>query len=173
MINTEIQELKRKVLETDISINNPGMQYIIELEITRWVKSYEEKKTRNISDCYGAPGEIPDIIAFQNVIYTPQEILAQVKARTEMGMSILRKIEENHEYIPKRFIKRVLDPRQAIVDSVPDNVCLDEIVITCACGEHNQSYRDLLNGIISTSPESAALTIGWSEGIQSLYKRAD
>ncbi|MBW2996982.1 hypothetical protein KY349_01435 [Candidatus Woesearchaeota archaeon] len=170
MSKAEIQELKRQVLATDVSVNNPGIQKIVEKELARWVESYQTKKTHNQSDCYGGPGEIPDQIYIEGSSYTPEQILEHVRARDETGMQILRIIGQYHRTMPSIPELEDFDARQVIVDSVPDCADLDEVVVTCPCGQHRKTYRDLMNDVINTHHDSVALTLGWPEAIMKLYR---
>jgi len=156
MAPTEFEQLLEQVKRTDLSVNNPEMQTVIEHELTKWVRSYEEKRNPiySLSDCFGGPGEIPDVIPVNGASYSPPQILEHVKARDPIGMGVITIIDtywKQHPLWPGKDIAVMFSDRSQ---------GLDEVVIQCVCGEHSQTTRDLMMGIIHPDPESPLLTAG-------------
>ena len=162
MPETEVQRLKRLVLELDISVTNPGIQMFYEGALAHWVKSYENKKHYSLIDCYGGPGEIPDRIEFAGGEYSPLEILTHVKARDDTGMAVLRKLQQ---YQDEKWPSVI----ESIVGLIDDDFNLD--LGSRKWGDLNQTCRQLLMGVLACDSESQyLLTPGIQKSIQKLYQ---
>lgn len=167
MSREEILELRRRVQEADLSVNNSNMQQIFENELKRWVESYEYKKNHKMIDCYGEPREIPDKIKIDRETYNPKEILEHIKARDEIGMGILEKLVKYRDAgrYSAEYIKHTL-----INDVLKEEVNLDEVILM---GMNNLTRRNLINEVINVDSESIFLTTGTPAAIMRLYGRVD
>ena len=164
MIAENAQSLRDRLLAADLSLNNPGIQTIIENEVAHWVKSYREKKEGPllIHDCYGGPGEIPDQITLDDSTYSPEQILEHVKARDKEGMEIMQRLYTYHNDVSING-----DGRDGFAESITRAKNIDQVIMSC--GKKMLSWRDLVESMINAEPDSLPLTIGWKEAIQSLY----
>jgi hypothetical protein len=166
----EVKDLKSKLKEADLSVENPGIQQVFENELSRWVESYEFNKSSKgiLHDFYGGPGDIPDQIEINEKNYSPQEILEHVKARDEVGMNILRQMQkyrDEHELYGKI--------KEAVLQMVDDGVDLEDNCLRCICGRHNLTYRQVLEGMINGNPDLMFLEIGVPNAIMKLYGRVE
>lgn len=159
----DLHSLVMRLSNADLTPANPGIQNIIELELAKWVRSYEGKKHRKVHDCYGGPGDIPDQIILDGKVLSPYGILSHVRARDPLGMRIIRQVYDNWTNDPGR------ESLADIIAPLRDGMDLDEAVFKCQCGKHDQSWRGILEGIINADPDSPFLRIGYPDAVMRLY----
>jgi len=159
----EFYNLLEQVKKTDLTANNPEIQSVIESEIARWVDSYKNKKRGSLMDCYGEPGEIPDKISVNGHKYSPPQILEHVKLRDEIGMTVIRKIDEYQKQHPMWMGDKVADMFEGLGKN------LDDVIMICVCGKHKKTTRDLMQDIIHPNSESLFLTVSLPDAIMRWY----
>lgn len=172
--NKEFEDLLEQVRNADLSINNPKILSVIENEISRWVCSYETKKKYFINncdekfymrDCYGGPGEIPDLISINCEAYSPIQILEHVKKRDDLGTRVLKDIYsyhiQNELWVGNNLEKFI----QELKMLGPD---LNAVLILDSEGG-NITLRDIMLGVINPTPKSIDITVGLEDAIMRLY----
>lgn len=159
----ELQELKRKVQEADLSVNNPRIQKIFEDEIASWIESYQMKKqTKKAGTIFeDGFGDIPDKIKIDGKEYCPEEILHHVKERNQVGMAVLIRMQQ---YRDER-----INLKKIVFDYVKDDTDLDGFVYKIKYGERKVSWRWILEGIINTDHNMPFLRFRLREAIKSFY----
>ena len=177
---TSLDELKQKVLEVDLSVNNPKVQEVVERNIEELVKEYQfQEKTRAEIEEYNkqenvkkrsCPKYIPDKIAFGERKYTPQQTLEHVKARDEDGMYILRVIGDKVMNKPKTHML-AKELQKSLVYMVTEKNA-DKVAISCICGKHSVTHRDMLQGFVDFNPDIGNFTdMIYRSALFSLYDK--
>jgi hypothetical protein len=165
----EYKDLRKRVDEADLSINNINIQQIFENVLSEWVDGYlcnQPGSKTTLRSCYGGPGDIPDQIDIDGNNYSPVEILDHVKQRDEIGMSVLKQIEE---YRDNSFFGIV---KIGIFQNVTESN-LDTEAFGCACGQHSKTYRQIIVDVINADPDSIMLQAGLVEAVKNLYGAAE
>jgi hypothetical protein len=168
-LDLEFEELLEKVENTDFSYQNPLVRNLIQGELKKWIQSWEDKKAGRLGgDCYGRLEDMPEKINFGGSEYTPWEILAHVVKRDEVGIKVVKQIKEYQNEFPIYYKDKF---SEILKDTMKDcgKEGLEKVVMTCMCGEHNQTMRDLAEGIINIDEESIFVTSGLIESIKRLY----
>lgn len=163
---SEYEKLLQRVREVDLSYRNSHMQQIVQLELETWVESYNTKKEKEIHDYFGGPGEIPEKIEVLGQTYSPPEILEHTKARDEIGMEVIRSILDFQKHHP---LYNTNENLADLLDGLYQNHNLDEIFMSCACGKHNKSLRDIFLDVVEPSYESILLRAGIKDSLIKWY----
>ncbi len=183
MGNTQVEALKKQVLETRISADNPGIQKIIENRLRGWVETYLQNKNPSAPrsyDCYGGPGDIPDIIRVADKTYTPPQILEHVERRDGDGKMILEKIVKNYKHQFKRDWGSNVN--EVVIQSIDGYGLRDEhldrkfvMMALTSSGVIEPTWRGILEGFIKATPSIKEgcyfLSVGWQKAIMGLYIR--
>jgi hypothetical protein len=161
----DIQDLKKRIKETDLSVNNSNIQIIFEKALKHWVTSYEKKQDPDyiFSDVYGSRNSIPNVIWFEGDMLSPLEIYLHVELRDTFGMKILKKIEQ---YRDTHTVAK--DIKTDLFNLLPGED-LDKYMMVCSCGYHNMTYRQVIESVIDTDLDSPILSVGLTDSIKSLY----
>ncbi|MBT7902721.1 hypothetical protein HN587_02585 [Candidatus Woesearchaeota archaeon] len=163
---SELEELRERMMATDFTPNNPGIQRVIEKEFKRWVESYDHKNEPKVrmTDCYGSKGDIPEHIFYEDCAYTPHEILEHVKSRDDIGMKLLWQV---HNYSLEAEFH--IDVRDAINPMIATEADLDKQIIGCMCGCSQFTGREVMQSYIDVSEDAPLLGVGLSDAIMKLY----
>ncbi len=165
---TEFELLKKKALETDFSLSNPKMRVLIAQKIAGWVKYYETKGYYPPDkDAQGNPKAIPDEIDIEGKKYHPQEILKSVQKEDELGKVVLQKIYD------KWHKEELCIARQEVLTGILNELPKDlsATVMKCPCGEHYQTTRMLLEGIINC--DSHLFFSSMAKSVAKLYQKSE
>lgn len=155
---TSLDELKQQVLATDLSVNNPKVQSIIESEIEKLVKCYEESKLDGAK--FQFYGDVPDKIDFGNGEYTPQQILEHVRVKDEVGMYILKKIDD---VVQTKWLNEI---KPDLVDLVTEKN-IDKMAVMV--GGQSLTHRELLQKFITLEYDGIVRTAYQIE-LRKVYK---
>lgn len=144
--NDELESLKKKVLQTDFSLNNPKMRDLIIMNISRWVGYYETTKTYPPDkDSQGNPTTIPDEIEIEGRKYSPQDILRLSKNDDLIGKKVLRLVYD--AWLKEELCMAKPDVLSGVINEMPSN--LDAVCLKCPCGQHYETTRRVLESIIN------------------------
>lgn len=164
---SDLEDLKRRVLATDLSVDNPKIQSMIESDIERLVQDYDLQEKLRKTTTRNIPKYIYDQINFGDRSYTPQQVLKHVKSRDEDGMYILRTIDEKTRENPNKHLSVVGLKNDLVAMVNEENV--DKVAISCVCGKHNLTYRDMLRGFVNVNPDVNLIQVPYTFAINDLF----
>ena len=161
---TSLDELKQKVLDTDLSVNNPKVQSIIELQIEETViRDYDlQKEIESISP--DSEKYVLDNISVNETSYNPRQILDHVKARDEIGMHILREIDKKARENPNKHLST--EGLKADLAALVNEENAHKVALY---GARNLTHRDMLQGFVDLNPEVNLVQLVYLSAIDDLF----
>lgn len=120
---------------TNVLAYDNSIEEIITEELEDWTNHWKELRANKDPNWnywrgdYGGKKEMPDTILFAGKAYSPQELFAEVKGRTEVGLRVLQQIYSNAQRLS--FLgsdKSSLEALEELLNAAPSEISGEPII---------------------------------------------